>query len=100
MSTLRDALFRIEPTRGLVSYTEDVKPYHTKILDVLIEYVYEERIDVSIAEKWRWEIHWDERWDEGRDVDWLAGLGAMFKLISRSKDSALRGAPESVISSM
>jgi hypothetical protein len=72
MTTLRDALFRIEPTRGLVSYTEDVKPYHTKIMDVLIEYVYEERIDVTIQEKWKWEIHWDERWDSNRDADWLA----------------------------
>lgn len=76
MSTLRDALFRIEPTRGLVSYTEDVKPYHTKILDVLIEYVYEERIDATLTEKWRWEIHWDERWDNDRDADWLASRKA------------------------
>lgn len=73
MTALRDALFRIEPTRGLVSYTEDVKPYHTKILDVLIEYVYEEKIDVTVTEKWKWEIHWDERWDANRDGDWLAG---------------------------
>lgn len=76
MSTLRDALFRIEPTRGLVSYTEDVKPYHTKILDVLIEYVYEERIEATVTEKWKWEIHWDERWDSNRDANWLAGRTA------------------------
>ena len=73
MTTLQDALFRIEPTRGLVSYAEDVKPYHSKILDVLIEYVYEERIDVTVTEKWKWQIHWDERWDGDRDAAWLAG---------------------------
>ena len=76
MSTLRDALFRIEPTRGLVSYTEDVKPYHSKILDVLIEYVYEERIEATVTEKWKWEIHWDERWDADRGAEWLAGRKA------------------------
>jgi hypothetical protein len=76
MTTLQDALFRIEPTRGLVSYTEDVKPYHSKILDVLIEYVYEERIEATVTEKWKWEIHWDERWDADRGADWLAGRTA------------------------
>lgn len=40
MTSILDALTRIDPATGLVSYVEDIKPYHTKILDVQIEYVY------------------------------------------------------------
>lgn len=56
MTVLTDALFRIEPTRGLVSYTNTVKPFHTKILDVLVEYVYAEDVKVQIKEKLKWDI--------------------------------------------
>jgi hypothetical protein len=42
----------INPTQGLVDYVGDVKPYHSKILDVLVEYVYTEQINTTIQEQW------------------------------------------------
>lgn len=52
----RDAMIRQDPTVGLVEFATSVKPYHSKILDVLVEYVYQETIDVSVGEKdWRME---------------------------------------------
>jgi hypothetical protein len=45
----------INPTQGLIDYVGDVKPYHTKILDVLVEYVYTEQINATIQEQWNWD---------------------------------------------
>lgn len=42
----------INPIQGLIDYVGDVKPYHTKILDVLIEYVYTEQINATVQEQW------------------------------------------------
>lgn len=53
-NTLRDALFRIEPTEGLVQYVNVVKPYHTKILDILVEHIFAEPVNVHIGERWSW----------------------------------------------
>jgi hypothetical protein len=40
MANLIQTLTRIEPTRGLIDYVQHVKPFHTKVLDIQIEYVY------------------------------------------------------------
>lgn len=50
------SLFIADPTEGFVQYTQSVKPYHTKILEILVEYVYHEDISVSMTEKWRWNM--------------------------------------------
>ena len=55
-TNLTDALFRIEPTKGLVEYIQATKPYHTKILDVLVEYVYGEQINVTIDDRLSWSM--------------------------------------------
>jgi hypothetical protein len=39
-STLTTALNKIDPTQGLIQYVQSVKPYHTKLLDVQVEFVY------------------------------------------------------------
>jgi hypothetical protein len=67
---LQQALFRVEPTRGLVEYTKVVKPYHTKILDVLVEYLYEEKVTTTLAERWSWNIQFRRP-----DVDLVYGCG-------------------------
>ncbi len=41
----------IDPVSGLVAYVEEVKPYHTKILDVLVEYIHTDCIDVTFTEE-------------------------------------------------
>lgn len=54
MTDLTQSLFRIDPTEGLVQYAKEVKPYHSKILDVLVEYIYSEKVAVSMRERWSW----------------------------------------------
>ncbi len=44
------SLNKIDPTGGFISYVQDVKPYHTKILETSIEYVYQEDIAVTVVE--------------------------------------------------
>lgn len=53
-STFIQSLFRIDPTQGLVEFVGANKPYHTKILDVLTEYVYAEDLNVTFTERWSW----------------------------------------------
>lgn len=40
----------IDPLKGLVDYVNDIKPYHTKILEVLIEYVYQDRVRAIVVD--------------------------------------------------
>lgn len=51
MAELNDALFRIDPTEGLLLYVQDIKPYHSKVLDVLVEYVYSEPMTVAMNDR-------------------------------------------------
>lgn len=50
MTNLTKALFRIDPSEGLVEYIKVVKPYHSKILDVNVEYIYDEPIVSSVRD--------------------------------------------------
>jgi hypothetical protein len=40
----------LDPVQGLVDYVLEIKPYHTKIVEVLVEYIQIEPIDVTITE--------------------------------------------------
>jgi hypothetical protein len=40
----------LDPIQGLVDYVLDIKPYHTKIAEVLIEYVYNDNVVTLIDE--------------------------------------------------
>jgi len=51
-SNLINSLFKIDAAEGFVRYVNTVKPYHSKILDVLIEYVYKEDVRVRVSERW------------------------------------------------
>lgn len=56
MTTLSSALFRIDPTEGFSQYVREVKPFHTKILETLVEYVYTDEVNVTITEAFRTNI--------------------------------------------
>jgi hypothetical protein len=71
-NTLRDILARIDPTQGLVEYVKATKPYHTKIMDVLIEYVYEEQVDVTVGERYTWRINLAQ---PDADLEYACGYG-------------------------
>lgn len=51
MADLTQALFRIDPTEGLLQYVQAVKPYHSKVLDVFVEYIYTEPLAVTMQER-------------------------------------------------
>lgn len=51
-----NSLFKIDAAEGFVRYTNTVKPYHSKLLDVLIEYVYKEDVRVKVTERWNTDI--------------------------------------------
>jgi hypothetical protein len=40
----------LDPVQGLVDYIEDIKPYHSKVIEILTEYVYNEAIDVTMTD--------------------------------------------------
>jgi len=41
---------KLDPVQGLVDYILDIKPYHTKVIEILTEYVYDEIVDVTVTE--------------------------------------------------
>ena len=49
----------IDPVEGFIEFVNDVKPFHTKIIDVIIEYVYEDTMNVKIVEQLDWELGLD-----------------------------------------
>lgn len=75
MANLIESLFRVDPTEGLVQYAKVVKPYHTKILDVLVEYIYTEKASVTINEKWEWTLQLGE---PDADVIRMCGYGLVW----------------------
>lgn len=42
--------FERDAVQGLVDYVNEIKPYHTKIIDVLVEYIYTDTMNVSFSE--------------------------------------------------
>ena len=44
----------INPTEGLVEYTKTVKPYHSKILEVNVDYVYTDAVNVTVNDNIKW----------------------------------------------
>lgn len=40
----------LDPVQGLIDYVQDIKPYHTKVMEVLIEYVYDDTANVSMPD--------------------------------------------------
>lgn len=56
MPDLINSIFRIDPTEGLVKYVSNIKPYHSKIAEVLTEYVYKEDCKVTVTDRMSWAI--------------------------------------------
>lgn len=66
------ALFRIDPTEGLMQYVEAIKPFHSKVLDVFVEYIYSEALTTTITDRCRTTITLLE---SQRDVEYSCGFG-------------------------
>jgi hypothetical protein len=46
-----------DPIQSLYSYIYDIKPYHTKIVEVLVNLVYDEQINVTVLDNLNIELH-------------------------------------------
>jgi hypothetical protein len=58
MATITTApgLLTIDPIQGLVDYVKDIKPFHTKIFQVLYEYVYTDAVNTTVTDTMEWFI--------------------------------------------
>ena len=48
--TTAPGLLTIDPIQGLVDYVTDIKPFHTKIFQVLFEYVYTDNVNTTVTD--------------------------------------------------
>jgi len=46
----------LDPVQGLIDYVEDIKPYHTKVIESLVEYVSQETVNVNLLEEYLLDI--------------------------------------------
>lgn len=75
MANLIQSLMRIDPTQGLIEYVNTVKPYHTKLLDILVEYVYTDAVNVTVKDNLTWVI---ELARPDTDVVYSCGYGLVW----------------------
>lgn len=55
-STTVPGLISIDPVQGLVDYVNDIKPFHTKIFQVLFEYVYADNDDATVVDTMQMQV--------------------------------------------
>lgn len=49
-----------DPVQGLISYVLDVKPYHTKIAEIIVEYIYNDNLNVTMTEVFHSWMHQEQ----------------------------------------
>jgi hypothetical protein len=91
VADLTQALFRIDPTEGLLQYVQAVKPYHSKVLDVFVEYVYTEAMAVQMQERLQLAIDMEEA---VYPLTYSCGYGLMWSPYS---NAALSQLPQATI---
>lgn len=77
---------KIDPTNGLIAYVQAVKPYHTKIMEVLVEYIVEDDLKVTFLENMQMDINLS---DGGGDVIYTCGYGFVWNPYSQVPPSEL-----------
>jgi hypothetical protein len=60
-------LKNLDPVQGLVDYVLDIKPYHTKIAEIIVEYVYNDNVAVVITDKWHVQVDITRPWPSAAD---------------------------------
>jgi len=53
---MTDNIKTLDPVQGLIDYVNDVKPFHTKVIETLVEYVGFESVNTTISEQYIMEI--------------------------------------------
>lgn len=74
-SSMTDTIKILDPVQGLVDYVNDIKPYHTKVIESLVEYVGQEFVDVNIFEKFYFGIVLDYSVHNPTCETYIAGGG-------------------------
>lgn len=54
---------QLDPVQSLVDYVGDIKPYHSKIVEVLIEFVNEDLVELSVEETPEWTFDFVKKQD-------------------------------------
>ena len=96
MTNLVQSLFRIDPTEGLVQYVNAIKPFHSKVLDVLVEYIYSEKAAVTMHDRWSWVMSLTR---PKVDVELSCGFGIVwdpFKTPSKETQATIKQAQSQV----
>lgn len=86
-SKSRRSIVSSDPTKGLIEYFNEIKPYHTKLLEVAIRYTHEEVVKVRCGETLHITPHlinryWDPttfRCNSGYDLDYGYGYGIIWQ---------------------
>lgn len=68
-------LVLLDPVAGLVSYVLDIKPYHTKIVDVLIEYIHTDAVNATITENFDMDMVFTR---PESTVEYSCGFGTLY----------------------
>jgi len=53
---MTDNIKTLDPVQGLIDYVNDIKPFHTKVIETLVEYVGFESVNATIREQYIMEI--------------------------------------------
>jgi len=67
----------LDPVQGLIDYTNDIKPYHTKVIEALIEYVGQDTLSVSVFEDFAFTIESLYEFD-GNYICLIGGYGTPY----------------------
>lgn len=67
-----------DPVQGLVDYVLDVKPFHTKILEVWVHYIHTDLINATVKDRLAWEIFIDLERLTGCKYGWDTSPWDMF----------------------
>lgn len=79
--TTQPGLLSIDPIQGLEDYVNEFKPYHTKVFDVLFEYVYTDDVNTTVTETAIAESLDIVMTKNGSTIGWNAEPAAMFAAI-------------------
>ncbi len=74
----------LDPVQGLIDYVNDIKPYHSKVIEALIEYVGIENLQVTIIENFQ------------LGIDFVFEFDGVFICVGGGFDGLPYGDPESI----
>ena len=59
-----------DPVQGLVDYVHDIKPYHTKVVELWVEYIHSDEASGNVSDTIKWVINMDIDTINDNDYTW------------------------------